>query len=72
MMQHQKLEIYITNRYYGIFILMFMPLTSKKLLLSSPIEGVILGIDMHVCVYIWVPRYYALLMTINLFFNVFI
>jgi hypothetical protein len=67
MMQHQKLEIYITTRYYGIFILLFMPLTSIFLLLSSPIESVILGLDMHVCVYIWAPCYYALLMTIKLF-----
>jgi hypothetical protein len=32
------------------------------------VEHVIIGIYMHVCVYIWAPRYYALLMTINLFF----
>jgi hypothetical protein len=64
MMQHKKLEIYITIRYYGIFILIFMPLTSNFLLISSPMEGAILGIHMHVCVYIWAPCYYALLMTI--------
>jgi hypothetical protein len=72
MMQHQKLEIYITTRYYDIFSFMFMPLTSNFLLLSSPIESVILGIHMHVCVYIWAPSYYALLMTIKFSFYVFI
>jgi len=72
MMQHQKLEKDITTRYYGVFIFIFMPLTSNFLLFSSPIEGVILGIHMHVCVYIWAPCYYALLMTIKFFSYVFI